>query len=82
MISTVRQVPAARAQRLQRYLMERELGADICEWVRARRAQGKTWDLIAEEMSAALRLPPKEQVTQVTRQLLQKWCPEEPPGEA
>jgi hypothetical protein len=75
-ISTVRYVPAARARGLQRYLMERELGSDICTWVRARRGEGKTWDAIAEEMSAALRLPPKDKVTQVTRQLLQKWCAE------
>jgi hypothetical protein len=62
---------------MQRFLMERELGQDICQWVAPRREQGMSWGAIAREMNATLRLPPKNEVTQVTRQLLQKWCPED-----
>lgn len=61
---------------MQRFLMERHLGEDICKWVAARRQQGMSWGAVAREMSAALGLPPNDQVNQVTRQLLQKWCPE------
>lgn len=70
-------VPGPLHKSLQRYLMEEMLGEDICSWVRVRRQAGKSWENIADEMSQALGLPPKDQVTQVSRQLLQKWCPRE-----
>jgi hypothetical protein len=74
-ISTVPDVAGRSApMSMQRFLMERELGQDICQWVAPRRKQGMSWGAIAREMNATLRLPPKAEVTQVTRQLLQKWC--------
>jgi hypothetical protein len=73
LISTLADVPRAHAMSLQRYLMARGLGEDPVAWTRARLREGKNWETIAREMSAALRLPPKEEVTQVRRQLLQKW---------
>ena len=73
-IATLSDVPAPLQKSLQRFLMERGLGQDIGSWVKARRAQGKSWETIAAEMTRALDLP--GDVTPVRRQLLQKWVKE------
>lgn len=70
-VSTLPVVPAAHRMSIMRFLIERELGQDVQGWMHERRSKGKTWDEIAREMSAALRLP--ADMTQISRQLLQKW---------
>jgi len=60
---------------MQRWLVEQRLGKTASEWVRARfEAKGRNWEAAAAEMSTELGLP--NDVPQVSRQLLQKWCPE------
>jgi hypothetical protein len=52
--------------------VEQRLGTPITEWVGQRRTGGRSWEAIAEEMTAALGLP--DYVPPISRQLLQKWC--------
>ena len=67
--------PAPLKKSLLRWLLGHGLGEDDLEtWVNARRKAGKSWDTIAEEMTAALGIP--GDVTPIRRQTLQKWFKE------
>jgi hypothetical protein len=73
-IATLSGVPAPLKQSLMRWLLRRCLGEDLETWVRTRRKAGKSWDAIAQEMTAALEIP--DDVTPIQRQTLQKWFKE------
>jgi len=73
-IDTLSDVPAPLKKSLLRWLLGHGLGEDLETWVGARRKAGKSWDAIAEEMTAALGIP--GDVTPIRRQTLQKWFKE------
>ena len=73
-IATLSSVPRALQKSLLRWLLSRGLGEDLETWVRQRREAGKSWDTIADEMTASLGIP--GDVTPIRRQTLQKWFKE------
>ena len=73
-IATLGDVPGPLKKSLLRWLLGHGLGEDLETWVRKRRQAGKSWDAIAEEMTAALEIP--GDVTPIRRQTLQKWFKE------
>lgn len=73
-IATLSGVPRPLKKSLFRWLLGHGLDEDLETWVRKRREAGKSWDAIAEEMTAALGIP--KDVTPIQRQTLQKWFKE------